>query len=71
MARTLYRIYLYTVWMILLLFATGATADFLAVVLRTSGLDSNPQSLSQSEIVQPAAFAVSAWLIAATLGGFH
>ena len=71
MARTLYRIYLYTVWMILLLFATGATAAFLAVVLRTSGLDSNPQSLSQSEIVQPAAFAVSAWLIAATLGGFH
>ena len=71
MARTLYRIYLYTVWMILLLFATGATAAFLAVVLRTSGLDSNPQSLSQSEIVQPAAFAVIAWLIAATLGGFH
>jgi hypothetical protein len=28
MARTLYRIYLYTVWMILLLFATGATAAF-------------------------------------------
>jgi hypothetical protein len=71
MARTLYRIYLYTVWMILLLFATGATAAFLAVVLRTTGLDSNPRSLSQSEIVQPAAFAVIAWLIAATLGGFH
>src|SRR5258708_12484115 len=71
LARTLYRIYLYTVWMILLLFATGATAAFLAVVLRTTGLDSNPQSLSQSEIVQPAAFAVIAWLIAATLGGFH
>src|SRR5258708_12533897 len=71
MARTLYRIYLYTVWMILLLFATGATAAFLAVVLRTTVLDSNPQSLSQSEIVQPAAFAVIAWLIAATLGGFH
>ncbi len=34
-------------------------------------LGSEGGSLSQSEIVQPAALAVIAWLIAATLGGFH
>lgn len=70
MSRTLYRIYLYTVWLILMLFATGATAALLAVLLRATPLDSSG-ALSAHDLVQPVAFGIVVWIIAALVGGFH
>lgn len=72
MVRTLYRIYLYTVWILLLVLAAVATAVFLGTLLNTTPLRGQfGQQPSRQSLTQQGAFLVIAWLIAATLGGLH
>lgn len=72
MVRTLYRIYLYTVWILLLILAVVATSIFLGTLLSTTPLGGQfEQQPTQQTLTQQAAFLVIAWLIAATLGGLH
>jgi hypothetical protein len=72
MARTLYRVYLYTIALFLLAFAAGATVSFLMTVLSATPLRGYSSVVPpQTQLVQQAVFTVVAWLIAAGLGGLH
>lgn len=72
MVRTLYRIYLYTVWLLLLIFAAVATAVFLGTVLGGTPLNgSSATPPTRATLTQQLAFLVIAWVITATLGGLH
>lgn len=72
MVRTLYRIYLYTVWILLLILAAVATAVFLGTLLNATPLNGPfGQHPSRETLTQQGAFLIIAWLIAATLGGLH
>ena len=72
MVRTLYRIYLYTVWILLLILAAVAAAIFLGTLLSATPLNGQfGQQPAQQTLTQQGAFLIIAWLIAATLGGLH
>ena len=72
MARNLYRFYLYSVYIILLIFIAAVTGMMLNTVLRLTPLrvSFNPAPARQ-EIVQSVVLTVVAWVIAGTLAGLH
>lgn len=72
MVRNLYRFYLYTVYIALLIFAAVITGQFLNTLLDQSPLRGSYTSVpSQDQFVQSLVFAVVAWVIAGALGGLH
>lgn len=72
MERTLYRIYLYFILDVLVLFATIATAIFLGELFQATPLNGTAQQVvSPDQIRQPAALAGVAWVTALTIGGLH
>src|SRR5215469_4623687 len=72
MQRALYRAYLYGIIVILLYFTAIATAVFLSVLLQPTPLnDAEPSSVTGSQIVQPAVFAIISWIITVSVGGLH
>jgi hypothetical protein len=72
MLRNLYRCYLYTVYIALLIFAAAVTGQLLNTLLNQTSLrGSYTPASTQAEIVQALVFAVVAWVIAGTLGGLH
>ena len=72
MARTLYRFYLYFVFIAMAIFAAVALGRLLQALLRLTPLigmyGSRP---SNQEVVQAIVFAIVAWIIAGLLGGLH
>lgn len=72
MARTLYRFYLYFVFIAMVIFAAVALGLLLQALLRLTPLigmyGSRP---SNQEVVQAIVFAIVAWIIAGLLGGLH
>ncbi|MGH2516933.1 MAG: hypothetical protein ACRDHP_14875, partial [Ktedonobacterales bacterium] len=72
MARTLYRIYLYGVWLFLMVFATIAVGVVLGTLVAASPLNGSSQiSLTGTSATQEVVFALLAVVIAALLGGLH
>jgi hypothetical protein len=72
MARSLYRFYLYTVFIILLIFAVSATTQLLNTLLSFTPLRGTDGYVpSRSDLVQSLIFAVVGWIISGTLGGLH
>lgn len=76
MARTFYRIYLYLVLMVLLLFAAITSASFLGNLLQRAVGYSQPYYYygggnGQPDLRQPGALAVTALVITAIFGGLH
>ena len=72
MARTLYRIYLYAVWLFLMIFATIAVGVVLSTLLTASPLNGSSQiSFSDTAVTQQVIFALLAVIVAASLGGLH
>lgn len=72
MARTLYRIYLYSVWLFLMVFATIAVGILLSTLLMASPLNGSFQiSPNETSVTQEVVFALLAVIIAASLGGLH
>ena len=73
MVRNLYRFYLYTVFIALLVFATIAFGQLLGTVLSFVPLfhTSDGTLPSQAQVVQALVFAFIAWIIAGLLGGLH
>ncbi len=72
MARSLYRFYLYAIFIALLIFAVSATAQLLTTLFTFTPLrgayDSAP---SQAALVQSLVFAIVGWIISGALGGLH
>ncbi|GAC1394580.1 MAG: hypothetical protein NVSMB38_28310 [Ktedonobacteraceae bacterium] len=73
MARNLYRFYLYTVFIVLLIFAAIALGQLLGTLLLLvpflrASYESAPD---QARIIQSLVFALVAWAIAGLLGGLH
>jgi hypothetical protein len=72
MARSLYRFYLYAIFIALLIFAVSATAQLLTTLFTFTPLrgayDSAP---SQAALVQSLVFAFVGWIISGALGGLH
>jgi hypothetical protein len=72
MLRNLYRFYLYTVFIALLVFVAVITGRLLNALLSLTPLHGQYSSIaSSSEVVQALVFAVVAWVIAGALGGLH
>lgn len=71
MARTLYRIYLYFVFTVLLSFAAVTSAMFLGDIFRQMGGNSNPYGGNAADLRQPGALAVVALVVTAIFGGLH
>lgn len=72
MARTLYRIYLYAVWLFLTIFVTIAVGVVLSTLLMASPLNGPSQiTISNTVATQQILFALLAILIAGSLGGLH
>ena len=76
MARTFYRIYLYLVLMVLLLFAAITSASFLGNLLQRAVGYSQPYYYygggnGQPDLRQPGALAVTVLVITAIFGGLH
>ena len=72
MQRSLYRVYLYGIIVILLYFVSIATTVFLAVLLRDTPLNgTSPTPITGSDLVQPAVFAITSWIITLSVGGLH
>ena len=72
MARHLYRFYLYTVYIALLIFIAVVTGRMLNTVLDLTPLRGPFTSVpARQEIVQSVVFAVLAWVIAGALAGLH
>ncbi len=73
MARNLYRFYLYTVFIVLLIFAAFALGQLLSTLLLLipflrSSYDAVPDT---AHITQSLVFALVSWVIAGLLGGLH
>ncbi|GAC1433144.1 MAG: hypothetical protein PVS3B3_17900 [Ktedonobacteraceae bacterium] len=73
MARNLYRFYLYTIFIVLLLFATVALGQLLSALLLLipflrSSYENAPDA---AHITQSLVFALVSWAIAGLLGGLH
>src|SRR6266700_3161088 len=72
MVRNLYRFYLYTVFIALLVFTAVVTGQFLDTLLTHTPLRASYRPISsQAEIVQALVFVLVAWVIAGALGGLH
>lgn len=72
MARSLYRFYLYAIFVILVIFAVSATAQLLITLFTFTPLRGDFASApSQTEFVQSLVFAIVGWIISGTLGGLH
>ncbi|HLZ21569.1 MAG TPA: hypothetical protein VKQ30_05555 [Ktedonobacterales bacterium] len=72
MARTLYRIYLYGVWLLLMIFVTVAVGVVLGTLLAASPLNGPSQTtLTGAVITQQIVLALLAVIIAGSLGGLH
>lgn len=72
MARNLYRFYLYTVCIALLIFIAIATGRMLNTVLYLTPLKGPFAPVpTRQEIVQSVVLAVAAWVIAGALAGLH
>lgn len=72
MARTLYRIYLYGVWLFLMIFATVAVGVVLGTLLSNTPLNGQYQPiLSGITVTQQVIFALLAVIVAGLLGGLH
>jgi hypothetical protein len=72
MLRNLYRFYLYTVYIALLVFVAVITGRLLNALLSLTPLHgSYGHGASQAEVVQALVFAVVTWVIAGVLGGLH
>src|SRR5262249_3380293 len=74
--RTLYRIYLYLVFTLLLNFTAVATARFLTVLFHVNGLDGPLRPFesvtnASSQLTQATALAVVSWVVALIFGGLH
>ncbi len=72
MARSLYRLYLYIIFIALMIFAVVVTAQLFTTLLTFTPLrgpyDTAP---AQAALVQSLIFAVLGWLISGSLGGLH
>jgi Domain of unknown function (DUF5671) len=72
MARNLYRFYLYTVFIVMLIFAAVGLDMLLQPLLSETPLrGSNDAAPTGSSIVQAVVFFVVSWVIAGLLGGLH
>jgi hypothetical protein len=72
LARSLYRFYLYTVFIAMLIFATFGLARLLVVLLGQTSLRGAAGVIpSSADIVRAVVFAVIAWAIAGLVGGLH
>lgn len=72
MARSLYRFYLYAMFVALVIFATSATAQLLTTLLAFTPLRAEFESVPpQAALVQSLVFALVGWLISGALGGLH
>ncbi|HEY1348490.1 MAG TPA: hypothetical protein VGF67_02550 [Ktedonobacteraceae bacterium] len=72
MTRSLYRFYLYAMFVALVIFATSATAQVLTTLFTFTPLRGAFESApSQAALVQALVFAIVGWLITGTLGGLH
>lgn len=72
MARSLYRLYLYAIFIALTIFAVISTAQLLSTLFALTPLrgqyDSPPD---QTALIQALVFAIVGWIISGTLGGLH
>ncbi len=72
MLRSLYRVYLYGIIILLLYFTAISTTAFLATLLGMTPLNGAIESEpASSAIVQSAVFTIIAWIITLGVGGFH
>jgi hypothetical protein len=72
MTRSLYRFYLYAMFVALVIFAISATAQMLTTLFTFTPLRGAFENVpSQAALVQSLVFAIVGWLIAGTLGGLH
>jgi hypothetical protein len=72
MLRNLYRFYLYSIYIALLVFVAVITGRLLDALLSLTPLHGSYSSVaSQAEVVQALVFAVVTWIIAGVLGGLH
>lgn len=72
MARNLYRLYLYAVFIALFVFAVSATSLLLGTLFAFTPLRGIYASIpTQSDVVQSLVFAVVSWVISGALGGLH
>jgi len=72
MARTLYRFYLYAVFVAMLIFAAVGLGVVLSVLLSLTPLRGSYASApSSQQLVQAVVFLVVSWLLAGLLGGLH
>ncbi len=73
MARNLYRFYLYTVFIVLVIFAAIALGQLLSTLLLLVPFlrSSYENAPSQTRITQSLVFALVSWAIAGLLGGLH
>ena len=70
--RTLYRVYLYFVVLVLLFFAAGATAYFLATLFRAAGIVGPYGSGVYSvQTTQAVVLFIISWVVTLGLGGLH
>lgn len=72
MTRNLYRLYLYTVFIALFIFAVTATSRLLSTLFALTALRGDYAPVpTQSEVVQSLVFAIVGWIISGALGGLH
>lgn len=72
MARNLYRLYLYVIFIALVIFAVVVTAQLLGRLFELTALRGPyTPSPSQAELVQSLVFAIVGWIISGVLGGLH
>jgi hypothetical protein len=72
MARSLYRFYLYIVFIVLVIFAVGVTTQLLNTLLLLTPLRGPYSSApDQASIVQSLVLAIVGWIISGGLGGLH
>src|SRR5260370_20297172 len=72
MARSIYRFYVYNIYVPLLIFIAVVTGQMLNTVLDLTPLRGPFTSVpARQEIVQSVVLAVAAWVIAGTLAGLH
>lgn len=72
MVRSLYRVYLYSVLVVLLYFTAISTAILVGKLFEFTPLNSpNTRAFVGSEVTAPATFAAIAWLMTLLVGGLH